>query len=67
VSEALVSVLKQQERSLSWLARKTGKSPTYVTRVIQGERKPSDDFKARASLALGVPVDLIFPTESAAA
>lgn len=61
MSEALVAVLKQQERSLSWLARKTGKSPTYVTRVIQGERKASDDFKAKASLALGVPTDLIFP------
>lgn len=66
MSDALVAVLKQQERSLSWLARKTGKSPAYVTRVIQGERKASDDFKARASQALGVPIDLIFPTEKAA-
>jgi transcriptional regulator with XRE-family HTH domain len=67
VSEALVAVLSQQERTLSWLARKTGKSPSYVTRVIQGARRPSDDFKARAADALGVPVALIFPEERRAA
>lgn len=57
----LQAVLDQQERTASWLARKTGKSPSYVTRVLQGKRRPSDDFKARASDALGVPASLLFP------
>ena len=57
----LADVLAQQERTLSWLARRTGKSPSYVLRVTQGSRRPSDDFKARASEALGVPVALLFP------
>jgi transcriptional regulator with XRE-family HTH domain len=46
---------------MSWLARKTGKSPSYVLRVITGERNPSDDFKAKAAAALGMPVALLFP------
>lgn len=57
----LSSVLESQERSLSWLARKTGKSPSYVVRVINGERRPSDEFKQRAAEALGVPIELLFP------
>ncbi len=61
----LSEVLESQERSLSWLARKTGKSPSYVTRVLQGERRPSDDFKRRASEALGVPESMIFPAVAA--
>lgn len=58
----LSAVLESQERSLAWLARKTGKSPSYVTRVLQGDRKPSADFKTKASEALGVPEQLIFPS-----
>jgi transcriptional regulator with XRE-family HTH domain len=58
-------VLDQQERSASWLARKTRKSPSYVVRVIQGERRPSEDFKVAASEALGVPVELLFPQVAA--
>lgn len=60
VEPQLQAVLDQQERTASWLARKTGKSPSYVTRVLQGKRRPSDDFKSRASDALGVPASLLF-------
>lgn len=62
----LQAVLDQQERTASWLARKTGKSPSYVTRVLQGTRRPSEDFKTRAADALGVPADLLFRREEAA-
>lgn len=62
----LQAVLDQQERTASWLARKTGKSPSYVTRVLQGTRRPSEEFKARAADALGVPADLLFRREEAA-
>jgi transcriptional regulator with XRE-family HTH domain len=62
VAHPLSSVLASQERSGSWLARKTGKSPAYVTKVIQGTRRPSEDFKERAAAALGVPVALLFPS-----
>lgn len=60
-AETVQAVLRTQDRSASWLARKTGKSPSYVTRVLQGERRPSDDFKCRAAEALGLPLALLFP------
>lgn len=56
----LAKVLEQQERTASWLARRTGKSPSYVTRVLRGQRRPSADFKARSAEALGVPAGLLF-------
>jgi transcriptional regulator with XRE-family HTH domain len=59
----LSAVLAQQERTASWLARQTGKSPSYVARVLNGERRPSADFKERAGIALGVPAVLLFPPE----
>lgn len=61
----LQATLDAQERDRSWLARKTGKSPSYVHRVVNGERRPSDDFKAQAAAALGVPASLLFPPTDA--
>ena len=61
----LSDVLASQERNLSWLARKTGKSPSYVLRVTTGERRPSPDFRAKAAEALGVPESLLFPEKAA--
>jgi transcriptional regulator with XRE-family HTH domain len=65
VEQRLSAVLQAQERTASWLARKTGKSPSYVTRVLLGERRPSDEFKARAAEALGVPAELLFKEAAA--
>lgn len=58
--QRLSAVLQAQERTASWLARRAGKSPSYVTRVLSGERKPSADFRAKAAEALGVPEELLF-------
>ena len=57
----LKAMLDQQERTAAWLARKTGVDPSLVTRILNGERRASDDFKARAAEALGIPVALLFP------
>lgn len=62
----LTEVLAVKERDQSWLARKTRKSPSYVSRVIAGERKPSSEFKTAAAEALGVPESLLFPIEAGA-
>lgn len=59
----LSAVLESQERSGSWLARRCGKSPSYVSLVIDGKRRPSHDFRTRASEALGVPESILFPTD----
>jgi len=67
VPHPLAAVLERQERSGAWLARKTGKSVSYVARVIAYERRPSEDFKAQAATALGVPQSLLFPRDEAVA
>jgi transcriptional regulator with XRE-family HTH domain len=46
---------------MSWLARRTDKSPSYVLRVINGQRRASKDFRLAAALALGVPETMLFP------
>jgi transcriptional regulator with XRE-family HTH domain len=61
VQHPLSAVLASQERDQSWLARRCGKSPAYVSRVIAGTRRPSPDFRCRAAEALGVPETLLFP------
>jgi transcriptional regulator with XRE-family HTH domain len=61
VQHPLSAVLASQERSASWLGRKCGKSPAYISRVISGERRPSADFRRRAAEALGVPEVILFP------
>lgn len=63
----LSAVLAEQERSAAWLARKTGKSAAYVTKVLNGTRRPSDEFKAKAAEALGVPGSLLFPQDERSA
>jgi transcriptional regulator with XRE-family HTH domain len=59
----LPDVLAVQERTGSWLARRTRKSASYVSKVIDGTRRPSADFKAAAASALGVPADVLFPEQ----
>lgn len=56
----LQAVLTAQDRSASWLARKTSRSPSYVHRVIHGQRRPSPAFREAAAIALGVPEELLF-------
>lgn len=65
MAHPLQGVLDSQERTGAWLSRKTGKSPAYVTKVLNGTRRPSPDFKARAAEALGVPESLLFPEVAA--
>lgn len=66
MAHPLSDVLASQDRSHSWLARKTDVSVSLVIRIVKGERKPSADFKAKAAAALGVPESMLFPAEQAA-
>lgn len=54
-------VLEQQGRSMSWLARKADVSVSYAWRMLKGERPMTDEFRAAAVEALGVPQDILFP------
>jgi transcriptional regulator with XRE-family HTH domain len=60
---SLQQVMEQQGRRRDWLASQTGYSPSYVTRVLNGERTPSPVFRAKASKALGVAELELFPAE----
>lgn len=66
MAHPLSEVLAEKERTQSWLARRVGKSPSYVSRVIDGERNPSPDFKAKAAEILEVPESLLFPEKRVA-
>jgi transcriptional regulator with XRE-family HTH domain len=59
-------VLDQQGRSMAWLARKAGVSVSYAWRMLNGERPLTREFRDRASEALGVPQDILFPPSAAA-
>lgn len=61
MAHPLADALQSQERSGAWLARRTGKSPSYVAKVLDGTRRPSDDFKRLAAEALGAPAEELFP------
>jgi len=63
---SLQTVMEEQGRRNDWLATQTGKSPSYVTRVLKGERTPSPEFRAAAAKALGVSESDLFPTAKAA-
>ena len=63
----LRSVMEEQGRRHVWLAEQTGKSPSYVTRVMNGERNPSADFRAAAAKALDVAESELFPEPTAEA
>jgi transcriptional regulator with XRE-family HTH domain len=54
-------VLAQRERSLSWLAAKTGYSVSLVWRVCRGERRATPEFRRRVAAVLDVPERLLFP------
>lgn len=60
----LAAVLESNDRTAAWLARRTGFSPSYVTRVLNGERKASLKFREQASKLLSVPEDLLFPKDA---
>lgn len=62
-SRNVMQVLEQQERSVSWLARKAGVSVAYAWRMLKGERPLTAEFKKTASEALGVPEAVLFPDE----
>lgn len=54
-------VLKQQGRSMSWLADQTDVSQSYAWRMLKGERPLTPEFKVATVRALGVPESFLFP------
>lgn len=49
-------LLAEQERDSAWLARKVGRSKSYVWRVLNGERPLTPPLAASCAEVLGVDV-----------
>lgn len=58
--EPLFEVMRHQERSYLWLARRTGYSHSYIKAVAAGQRPASPDFRARSAYALDLPESVLF-------
>jgi hypothetical protein len=57
----LWAILDEQERSLRWLARKTGYTHQYLSLLKTARRTGvSDDFATRVARALNLPVEAAF-------
>lgn len=56
----LKAVLRQQGRTVTWLATVLGVTRPHVSRVCNGERTVSAAHAATASQWVGVPLDLLF-------
>jgi predicted transcriptional regulator len=50
------AALRDQGRTIRWLAQATGRTPRTVYAYSQGTRTPTADWLARVEHALGVPV-----------
>ena len=48
--------IKRQGRQRQWLAERMNISPSYLTRLLNGERVWSEELKAKACEALGLEV-----------
>lgn len=57
-------VMERQGRRHIWLAEQIGVSPSHVTRVMNGERVPGPEFRARAAEMLEVPESELFPEQA---
>jgi transcriptional regulator with XRE-family HTH domain len=60
-------LLRDQERSQAWLARKIELDPSLLSHYLSGRRKAPIDLVDRMAAVLGVPVDEIQPREEVAA
>lgn len=60
VEQNVERVLEEQGRSIAWLSRKAGVSVSYAWMMLRGQRPLTDEFKAKAAEALGVPADMLF-------
>lgn len=50
------AVLKAQGRTLSWLAKATGRPRRTIYAYSQGQLRPTEEWLAKVSEALGVEV-----------
>ena len=65
-SHPIVLVLREQGRAQTWLARRIGRTPEHLNRVLHGLLPATDDVRAACALALGMDeTDLFLADHSA--
>lgn len=60
-AEALRRLLNENDRDMAWLARRTGRSKSYIWRVVQGERPLTRPLAEACAEVFGVPVAELLP------
>lgn len=61
------TVLREQGRTITWLAQETGRPRRSIYAYSQGTMRPTAEWLALASMALGTPVfDERYPERTAA-
>ena len=58
--QPIMALLREQERSLSWLARKIGWTSSHTWQICTGHRRPSRKFMRDCARFLEVPADQLF-------
>ena len=61
MSNRLKEAMENQHVSAAQLARAIGVSKSAISRIAKGERRPIVDLAQRIALALGRPVEVLFP------
>ncbi len=52
--------LRTNERSIAWLSRRLGYSPSHVNRLLSGERQLSDEKKESLASILNISLETLF-------
>lgn len=64
-ADRLWRYLEVEERSMNWLAQKTGFSSSYLTKMRTGQKPVTERFARSAAEVLKVSVELLFaPSDS---
>lgn len=59
-TSAVRATIEAQGRRLTWVAGQMGISPSYLTRLLDGERRWTPKLRAQVAMILQVPTDVLF-------
>ena len=60
----LARIIREQGRLKGWLAEKLGCGPERLSRILSGDRSMTLEEAAKASAALGVPIEALLPVRA---
>jgi len=60
----IAATIREQGRRKSWVAYRMGISPSYLTRLLNGERPWLPYLRERIARVLAVPESVLFPASN---